>query len=352
MATPDVVSGRLLTAAGAAFPKGAPVELVAYPSAEVVDSMVVGDDIQVTPVAKGFVKADGNFALRLPPGTDLARFESAAGSVDLEVRDFSGDYYAAHSLSSTPADLEALAPGSTASSGVRVGVEVRSLPANPAVRALAESRTAALDKTDVCGETLVANYGSKAVTVGATYTGGSGRTGEFTYTSGASSQLGVGFSTSGVYGSFSSSGTISRSSTDQVEYSAGTGGRAYKTYFKYGKYSQWCYPIYNPSQKSVYAYKVHASGFAGGGYVASASVPSASHCVPLGNGLSYSKTNTASTTFSSGASLSSTIGINLSSKTGYTSSAWVKYKNTSGSSRNLCGVYDVPGGSPGWIVLK
>ncbi len=362
LSTPVLASGKLTTADGQVFPKGATVELVAYPSAEVVDAMIVGDSIQVTPVAKAIVGDGGQFEIRLPDGADFARYASDVGNVDLEVRAVSGTYYAAYSFSAPSSGLRAFGLDNTAVAAARAGtaaelapatgLSIQSLPANTAVASLAASTAGPLNKTDVCGETLVADYGSQAVVVGGTYTGGSKRTGAFTYQSGSSSSLGVGLSTSGKKGSYSVSGTNSRSSTSTVSFAAGTGGRTYKTYFKYGKYSQWCYPVYDPGAKSVYAYKVHASSFAGGSAISAASVPSASKCVPLATGSSYSKSTTSASTFASGASVSGLIGIDLSSKTGFTTTSKVKYTNTYGSSRNLCGVKDVPGGSPGAIVLK
>lgn len=352
LATPAVLTGHLSTADGDDFPSGAAVELVAYPSSDLTSTLVVGDDVQVTPIAKGFVTKNGTFTLRLPRGTDVSRFESASGSVDLEVRATSGDYYAAYSLSSSADDLNDLA-ASRRSTPVRSGINVQSLPANAAVRTLESARTSALNKTDVCGETLVTNYGAKAVTVAGTYTGGAGMTGAATYSSGSSSSLGVGYSASGAYGSYSASGTLSRSSTATVGFGGGTGGREYRTYFNYGKYSQWCYPVSNPAAKNVYAYKVHVSSYAGGGTTVSATVPSTSdsNCVPLSNGNSFIRSSEAAGTYSSGASLSDVIGVNLSSQTGYSTSTSLTYTNSSGVSRRVCGTNTTPA-SAARIVLR
>src|SRR5690606_10755959 len=137
------------------------------------------------------------------------------------------------------------------------------------------------------------------------------------------------------YGSFSASGTISMSSTSTVTFAGGTGGREYKTYYVYGKYAQYCYPIgdtYDPSD--IYAYKVHATSYAGGSAISGTSAPTATYCVGLANGSTFTKSSTNATTFAGVAKLSGDIGIDLTARTGYTSTTKVSFSNTSGSSKN------------------
>lgn len=349
MLTSSVVSsGNVTSPDGHAFPEGATVELLAYPAEEVMRTLKEGDTIQVSPVAKARTDESGHFEMRLAEPSKLKRYASALGVVNFEIRAISGAYYAAFSFSS---ELDAL-NGARMQRADLVGLNLVSLPANDAVLNLEGSRMGPINKTQICGETLVANYGTRAVAIGQTYTAGAGRTGSLTYTSGSSSTLGVGLSMTGVYGSYSASGSISLSSTTTVSFAGGTGGRLYKTYYVYGKYAQWCYPIggsYDPSD--IYAYKVRASSFAGGSAVSVTSAPPANYCVALANGSTLTKSSTTAGTFSSGAKLIADIGIDLSVRTGYTSSTKVAFTNSSGSSKNLCGVSGYPGGTPGFISL-
>jgi len=356
--TPALVLGDVVDPSGRPFRIGSSVELVAYPSADVMKSMREGDSIQVTPVAKAFVGPKGGFVLRLDPSVNLERFVSSAGLVDFEVRIVNGGFYAAYSFSESVTSLNELTRNNpTVNSGNPnlKNLHLVSLPVNDKVRLLESSRAGLLNKTDICGEVLLSNLGAKAVAIGATFTGGAGRTGELTYTKGSSSSLGVGLSLSGAFGSYSSSGNVSRSSTSSISFTPAAGGRLYQTYFSYGKYGQYCYPVggsYDPTD--IYAYKVQAIAFAGGSNTISQSAPAtpSENCVPLASGTNFVKSTTAASTFSTGADTSSAIGVDLSSRTGYTSSTKTTFTNSSGTSRQLCGVNGYPGGSPGLIVLK
>jgi hypothetical protein len=356
--TPGFVSGEVFDPSGRPFSIGSSVEVVAYPSAEVMKAMRDGDSIQVTPVAKAFIGSQGRFDLRLDPSVNLDRFASSAGMVDFEVRFVDGGFYAAYTFSESLISLKELTQvSSTKNSGNPDlnNLHIVSLPANDKVRVLESSRAGMLNKTDICGEVLLSNLGAKAVAIGATFTGGAGRTGDLTYASGSSSSLGVGLSLSGASGSYSSSGTVSRSSTSSISFAPATGGRQYQTYFSFGKYGQYCYPVggsYDPAD--IYAYKVRAIAFAGGSNLISQSAPATplGNCIPLASGSNFVKSTTAASTFSSGVEISSAIGIDLSSRTGYNSNTKTTFANTSGSSKQLCGVNGFPGESPGLIVLK
>ncbi len=225
-------------------------------------TLTEGDSIQVSPVAKGFTDSEGKFSLRFAESMDLARYASKLGIVNFEIRAVTGAYYAAYSFSG---DISALEQKGAVQRADLTDLRLVSLPPSDAVVNLEASQAGPVNKTQICGETLVTNYGTRAVAVGRTFTAGAGRTGSLTYTSGSSSDLGVGLSSSGAYGSYAASGTISMSSTSTVTFAGGTGGREYQTYYVYGKYAQWCYPVgssYDPS--AIYAYKVHATSYAGG----------------------------------------------------------------------------------------
>lgn len=356
--TQALVSGEVVRPDGSPFPAGSKVEVVAYPSSSVVGSMKVGDSIQVIPVAKAFVGASGKFVVRLDSGLGIERFAASNGLVDFEVRIINDPYYAAYSFSVDINELNKLQEGVESVVSDRadlMGVVLTALPANKKLHLLEAAVSGPVNKTDICGEVLVSNLGVKAVAIGATYTGGAGRTGSLTFTSGSTSSLGVGLSASGAYGTYESSGTVERVSTSTVTFAAGSGGRLYQSYFSYGKYGQYCYPVGSSyDEGDIYVYKVRASSFAGGSAIVPQQLPVtlAVNCVPLASGSSFVKSATTASTFSAGAALSASIGINLSSRTGYTTTTKATFTNSSGSSRSLCGVNGTPATAAGLLVLK
>lgn len=364
LATVPVIQGRIVTESGQSFPRGTPVALYAYPSFEVISALEVGDSYELTPVAKATIDTDGRFQLRVADAGSLARFASKAGSIDFEVRAIDGRNHASYFLSRSLTDFEgkrvlvstdAVDSGHTAlkreATAGTPAVEIVSLTSDKDLTYAAPQGSTAINKTDVCGETLEVNLGNKPVVVGGTYTQ-SGSQARFEYTAGASSALGVGVSASGTYGSYSQSGTFSVSSTDVVGFGTRTGHYQYQTYFRYGKYSYWCYPVWNPDLKTILQYRVKANLFAAGSVVSSTSEPFATNCVPFAAGTTYEKSSTSAYEWATGASLSGSIGINLSSRTGYSSTAKLFYENTSSVSRWLCGSSDYPGGAPKRVVAK
>lgn len=367
--TDIVISGTIHTNNGVPFPSGSKVTLFAYPASEVVDALKEGESVSVTPVAKALTGNQGTFELRVGDILDLARFASKDGIIDFEVRALHDTQVAPFSFSrrihkdskgatlSDPAFTIAPEPSRTTDSRKlqQSVVNIVSLAPNPAVEKLygiVGGDSGPINKTDVCGETLVSNQGSQKVLVGTTYTTATNTSAKFTYANGASSNLGVGYSISGKVGTYSANGTTSRSSTTSLDFGTRSGSYEYSTYFRYGKYSQWCYPVGQPNAKNVYAYKVKANQFDGGTTVVSSSAPSATYCTPFAANTSLTRDTSAATSWTQGASLKSIIGINLSSQTGYTSSAKLTYYNTGSTNRQLCGTHGTPGSAPGRIVAK
>lgn len=224
-----IAAGRITTAEGDTFPGGAAVELVAYPAEEVIAGMAVGDSIQLVPVAKAYTQSDGGFVLRGKAGSDYRRFESNVGIVNLAVRAYTSDgQYSEYSFSAAVRRLEELSNGHGNAGQALVRPDMRATPADPRLGDFDAAGAAKMNKTDVCGETLVQDLGARPVAVGASYTGASNRTAKFTYTSGATSTLGVGFSVSGKYGSYAKTGTMSMTSTATVGFAERTGGAPFQ----------------------------------------------------------------------------------------------------------------------------
>lgn len=347
-----VIEGRISTKGGSAFAAGARVELLAWPSSEVVEATAVGQSVHSVPVAKGRVDADGRFSLRIGDVKALARYASKSGMVDFDIRSVSGDHIALYGFS------KHLVSGDTASlvdphGGAPTDARVTALGPTPAARNLGRDRSNTVsNKTDICGQTKVQTYAPVNVIVGATYLTTTGST-RFSYTSGASSSLGIGFSLTGTYGSWSLNGTSSKSSSSTVDFGARTSGSWIdKTQFGYAKWAYWCYPVYDTYDPSdIYAYEARVDVFQGGGTYVSTSAVSATNCAPLSPGVTWTVSTSTASGWSTGVNMAGPLGINLSSKTGYSSSAKLTYKNTGTVSHKVCGTTGPPS-SPGLLLLK
>jgi hypothetical protein len=398
----SAITGQIEGSDGSAFAAGTPVVLWSTPSQDALAAAQVGDSFVNTPIASGVVGSSGSFSVPISDVSSLSKFASKDGLLNLEVRAADGTDVAPFALSRKivtvdgttalvdPSDLS----NSKATTATTAQVAAANKPAKIAatkvpksvVRKTARAMAAVSDElpvdpqdpsqdpsdgsggapldpsqetpepttgtgtggvgpnspssTQVCGEDYMADLGSRKVIVGSSYANAGSTTGTFTYSSGASSTIGVGYSVSGSKGSYSQSGTSSTSSNGSVGFGTRSGGYSYATYFKFGKYGSYCYPVGSKKNiDSYYAYKVRPSSYAGGGTVNSSTTPSATKCTDFGGGTTITRNSNGANTWSSGASLDAVIGIDLSSKTGYTSTAKLSYKNN-GSTKKICGTND------------
>lgn len=373
------------------------------PSQDVLAAAKVGDSFVNTPIATGVVGSSGSFSVPISDVSSLSKYASKDGVLNLEVRAADDTDVAPFALSRKIVTVEGTTalvdPSDLSNSNATTATTAQVAAANkPATIAATKVPKSAVKKsarviavasdelpvdpqdpsqdptdgtggepldpsqetpeptsstgpgglgpnspssTQVCGTDYLQDFGSKKVIVGSSYAVAGNTTGSFTYSSGASSTIGVGFSYSGSKGSYSQSGTTSASSNASVGFGTRTGGYSYATYFKFGKYGDYCYPVGGKKNiDSYYAFKVRPSSYAGGGTVNNSTTPSATKCTDFGGGgLTISRSSNSANTWSSGASLDAAIGINLSSKTGYTSTAKLSYKNN-GSTKKICGTND------------
>lgn len=360
LSTPVIASGRTVGTDGRGL-GGTQVALYAWPPDEVMSSIKVGETVRVEAVAKATTDSAGRYTLRVDEAIDMSRFAAetdgwldlqvvavAPNGTDRTVHSFSVQYGESAGVprfvdqqialggASEPRPRVAptvdltIKPGQHAFPGVQTGVIAENAPILP----------------KACDYTLWSLYTPQWDLVGAAYLATSGVTAQFTYLSGASSSLGVGFSLSGAYGTWSASGTSSKSSTATITFPSFTGSGQYRyfdTKFQYGKYNGKCAP--EPEWQT----RVHS--FSGGSNTrVPSSAPSATYCVPFVAGSSFEKTSSSATTWSNGMDMSPAIGIDLSTRTGYSTSAKMKF--TFSSTRNLCGTSGYPGGTPGQMVAK
>jgi len=194
-----------------------------------------------------------------------------------------------------------------------------------------------------CGVIYQGDMGNHSVWVGGHYSTTTGVTHDLEYANGATSSLGVGVSSSGAWGSYRASGTSSVSASGTINYPATSGRQHDYTEFNYDKYLVGC--------AGTNKCEVRATHWVGGGhtYVPPAA-PTATHCVLHGAGEIFTLERTSAYNFSTGADVSSAIGIDLSAQTGYTASAKVTFRFA--ATRHLCGTNGDPGAAPSRLVAK
>lgn len=340
IAGPALISG-VLSRDSKTADAGAQVTLYAWPSGDQLSKLNVGDAVKKYPVGFAFTDDSGAFELRISDRSSLAKYKTAEGDVDFEVvgLDDGGLYLSYFTASSQ--DIE----------GIRAGKKDVVVESLKDVSPRFEAPTVSADGGAVekaCTTVKRANLGPFPVTVGYGYTYASGTTMRFTYTSGASSTLGVATSASGKDGTFSASGTSTISSTDQVEFPTTNSFKAWKTNFRYGKYETNCVS----GGPAVYVYfTAMADGFAGGSSVQTISgAPSATYCVSNVANSNFTKASTTAYESSVGVGTSGKLGINVSARTGYSQTAKLKFSFANAA--KLCGTHDYPGGSPKRLVAK
>jgi hypothetical protein len=360
--SPDSVVGRIVDSRGAPIASGTQVILVAYPRVETLAALHEGDSFEPVTIAKGITVQDGRYVLRVDRSIDLSPFASETGNIDVMVRAVRGRNIATSYLTTTPAALQPTATadrtaGSTAGGASPTVIDLAAMVGTAALDEVHPTNPRSVVKTDICGETLVKNLGQMQTNVGQSYSTSSGSFQHYITQSGTSSTLGVGFSTTGGYGSFKTSGTVTRSHSDLWDYGRRSGWFRYIGWFSYGKYEQWCYPVYGDyAHRSVYANVARAitGGQNGGVAQTLGSAPSVpdSYCRPLGPGTSTTKATSVAHSFGTGVEISSVIGIDLSSRTGYSTNISLESKNTGTFDKKLCGTDGYYGDTPGMIRIK
>lgn len=366
LSTEVVASGRALDPHGRPLAVGSQVELYAWPATEVLAAVKIGESITLTPVGKAQTRANGTFELRLDDGVDLGRFANSIGTVDLEVQAWGPDSLSiTHFSRALPGSraLDGALPAQARANGARSlaleespshGLEMRGRHQPEAASAHANPQVGPINKSIYCWDTKIATYPTRQTQVGTTYVTVPSADATFTYTNGASNTLGVAVSATGASGSFSQSGTSTVSSSGVAGWGARTGNVSYSTFFTYEKWQRSCEDVFISPTPWIVNVTVKASRFDGGTTTGSPAIPTANYCVTLGRNSHFMVSSTKAATNSTGVSLSSVIGINVSSQAGYSTAVSADYWNRSVSTdRRLCGVSGTPGsGSPGRLVLK
>lgn len=329
-----VVVGEVQPGAGSA--EGEMILLYAWPSAEQLSRLAIGETVKSVPIGFGYVESDGSFEIKIADPAIAEPYESASGAVTVQLLTVAGDEV----FSETTTLREAQIAGDTAAP--------TEITLDEGVEAIVEAAdTTTVEKS--CETSKVASLGNFWTYVGLGYiTDTTVARMDFSYSKSAESTLGAGFSASGAAGSFSLSGTSTVASSFTADFPATAGYKGWQAQVTYGKYLRRCVGIGDV----VTTYSAIAEQTTGGTRVVSlASAPSATYCVPEPKDVTITINTTKASTVTGGVQSAGTLGVNLSARTGYATNAKIAFNFLKAA--RLCGTAGNPAtGSPGQLVAK
>lgn len=383
--TKPVASGVLTDAAGVPLGKGKLVVLYAWPNNEFLANMAVNESAKIVPVAKATTRADGKFDIRIADPKLLNPLKSKDGQVELTLRAENGSDLYSHSFSrrmdtalsatvykdpGTPVWIPPVNPGKEILGGGAAAESSIGLPAHNETETLnvklspagAGGNTAGgSEPSAVIGEQYAekaactavkkTTYTPRWVVVGQSYVDNIGVWADFGFNNGVTSTLGIGFSASGAYGSYSVGGSSSVSASGTIDFPR-QGRYTHKlmrTKFTFAQFNVLCVNFLG--QIVGNSYEVRPVSWAGGSdTVNSGYTPAARYCVPFAKGSYFSKEKSRAVTWTDGAAIKGAIGVDLSSQTGYSTKANAAFQFIDG--RSLCGSNAYPGESPVFLTVK
>ena len=310
---PTVIAGHVHGLGGLSA-ANARLTLVPWPLDDVLADTKEGDSIKLTPVAKALTGSDGGFLMRIDPSAPIAEFMRPDGIVNFDLIAESAGGFRVFSFSGQLTGGHWIEPNRPVEDAVADVL----LTLEQAPGASASSASSATDKS--CFTTVVATYNNRPTTISEVYTGPVSHA-TVTYTSGADSTTGIGFSPTGAYGSFESSGTMTVSSSATLGFPDQTPNTAkiLRTYWGWKKYKITCaVPTY------IY-YEAKPYQFQGGIIQTSSATPTATYCHAYPAGSWLIRNSGTAYTHSYGADLGAVLGISFSNRTGFASDASLRY---------------------------
>lgn len=192
------------------------------------------------------------------------------------------------------------------------------------------------------------------VVVGTFFSTYSNSKASFTTSSGATSELGLAYSVTGTKGSFKQTSTTTRTADTVTDWDSENGkrNRGYQQQWRYDKVRiQYCSVKEGYCYKTVYQWE--PKGATAGDKYYSPGTPSATKCTSRTGTAAWSASSQKAVNWSNGVDLASVVGINLSSRTGYTASTKITLKSGMGKHR-ACGTKAIPqaGVHFGQLVVK
>ncbi|WP_215814497.1 hypothetical protein [Pimelobacter sp. 30-1] len=389
-----IATGKVVDALGVAVPQ-AEVALQMWPSNDTLAAAGEGDPVNLVTVASASTDAVGNFELKLPSIADLQSGAGGDNIVDLSLTTTTPDgtsssFAFSRRLVNTdvlgltieaavdpemPSNLVSdliagltqqvvvpltgLVLGENALGGrLRDVLPSETVPEN----LLPEDEVVPIEEDAIvpknCSTTVAKDLGQRVTEVNAAGVGWAGATTDFEYTNGATSTLGVAVSVNGTMGSWSAGGSSSLQkqvdSTSTVGFPVkSTGYWHRKTYFRYKSYKIECwYSAYGVVKRTV-RYEARPSNFVGGATtvgVATPPTPPRGNCAPQEAGSRFARSSSTATTWSNGVALKNVLGVDLSSRTGYSKTAKITIEYTKAGW--ICGTQGDPGDTPRTLIAR
>lgn len=334
---PVVAVGRLTNKAGQ--PTAGRVSAQAWPSEQFQRSLSVGAQFTTPTVGTATAANDGAFSLRVDPAKVPAGYRSPGGQVNLNLVAWAGG-----SQGETNMSVQ-LAPGRTAAAtGAAAPVQSKAVtlrldrPLASAPTQGARSATVAVPNAVGCWTYWVLLSTNDVWThAGETYAYHGGTTAGFDMSSGNSLSLGVAFSGSGRWGTFSPSGSYTISSSVEYHWLASNAFLEYDVQTRYGRYG-----LRSTCGTGYYQYRESPMYDTGGNRTIGTGYPNWWNCVPMSGNFRWQRNWSSGYHYSigGGVNLYGVIGTNLSIDTAWSGSYDVWYQFTYPS--YLCGSNAVP----------
>ncbi|WP_394163205.1 hypothetical protein [Galactobacter valiniphilus] len=352
-------TARLTTGSGKPARAGIEVNAFAWPSEAELKQKKNGEKFELKPLATVETTDDGSFDLNKIAAA--ARVASGKGPVNVTISavDGSSSYLFDTPLASRQ-DAGKRTIGLSAGSNVgaaatdsrTITIAPRKLGDADVKRAaslfqgVVESRqaSAASWPGGRCTASQEKEFPQTYTQVGATFVHAPGAKGQYKFSQGASTEIGVATSLSGSAGTWSSGGTLSQESSFAVTWTPNTGGvEFYKVASIPAQYFVTC----QDSQGFAhFDHRVRSRELTGGSTrVVGSGFSETNFCTNLDAGSTHEIDNSTAISWSSGYEVSKAIGFNLSSRSGFTTNSHQTY--TAGkANQRLCGHYGYPNGTP------
>lgn len=345
---PAILSGQLVDAAGNGARSHGPLTMYAWPSNKALDALLVGETVPLVPVGEASTDAAGNFSFT---GTGALAAHTASGEpVNVTIVGATAAGVHRYATSIDPATLRG---GPTpAAADPEVGLTIKPSPTptvpSPAAPSVAASSPAAWPEGagGFCGATLSATYREVPSQVGGTFVHSKGATSSFRFTSGATGTFGVGMSGEGRFGTYAAGGTSTLTSDFSINFPTTTqGARFHQAYVVPKKLRTTCLTPDGVPYTSWY--EVRATSYAGGGSTVKGSTfKTLKYCTKLEKGHVWEKNTTTAITWSAGLQTGRVIGVNLSSRSGFSNESRL-IVNPGSKDRRICGHHALPGTTEG-----
>ncbi|MFF1819818.1 hypothetical protein ACFVWG_21130 [Kribbella sp. NPDC058245] len=361
--TPVVSKGRVLRSDGTPA-AGSNLVLLAWPSNDVTDKQVVGDTVKLQPIARATSDANGQFEVRIASNSSLEPLAGRDGIVNMELTAEKGDdavlpfsfprklnvtktpdgerELVLSNVNSDESEIAVAEPGDLELTLQGAGVDKNAPVGEPAPETddadaviHQEPRTTPLQKEWTTK--LVADYGPKWDLVGQHWSTTTGVLTQFSFLDSSTSEIGVGASVSGKYGSFKKSGTIARSADGDITFPrVGANAKQFHdTAYRFGRYEHTQWSIQGQIIQRYYT--VRALNWEGGARTRNIKfTPDTPYCSqPWGAGTNWAKTRTKAILWTNGYDVTNVVGLELSTVSGYSIKTKISYTFQLG--RKLCG---------------